>query len=71
VLAVFFKTGPFSWNGVMGFWIPVILFVVGMTVTMVLLLQRARYEQGLETAAVPAPETRTDPVPATAAVGAA
>lgn len=71
VLAVFFKTGPFSWNGVMGFWIPVILFVVGMTVTMVLLLQRARYEEGLESAADSAPERRTDPVPATAALGAA
>lgn len=44
VLAVFFKSGPFSWNGVIGFWIPVIAFVVGMTVNMVLLLRRTQYE---------------------------
>lgn len=43
VLAVFFKTGPFSWNGIVGFWIPVLAFVAGMTMTMVLLLRRARY----------------------------
>jgi hypothetical protein len=45
VLAVFFKTGPFAWNGVVGFWIPVIVFAVGMSVNTYLLLQRARYEE--------------------------
>jgi hypothetical protein len=44
VLAVFFKTGPFSWNGIMGYWIPVIAFAAGTTMTMVLLLQRMRHE---------------------------
>jgi hypothetical protein len=44
VLAVFFKTGPFSWNGIMGYWIPVITFAAGTTMTMVLLLRRMRYE---------------------------
>jgi hypothetical protein len=46
VLAVFFKTGPFAWNGVIGYWIPVIVFVVGMSVTCGLMLRRARYEAG-------------------------
>jgi hypothetical protein len=45
VLAVFFKTGPFSWNGIIGFWIPVIAFMVGMSVNMWLLLKRTRYER--------------------------
>jgi hypothetical protein len=49
VLAVFFKTGPFAWNGIIGFWIPVILFVVGMSVTTALLLRRRRYEDQLAT----------------------
>jgi hypothetical protein len=44
VLAVFFKAGPFAWNGVVGYWIPVLLFVIGLSVTTVLLLRRARYE---------------------------
>jgi hypothetical protein len=46
VLAVFFKTGPFAWNGIIGYWIPVIVFVVGMSVTTALMLRRARYEAG-------------------------
>jgi hypothetical protein len=44
VLAVFFKTGPFAWNGVFGFWIPVIVFAIGTTVAMACLHRRARYE---------------------------
>jgi hypothetical protein len=44
ILAVFFKTGPFSWNGLFGYWIPVVLFAVGTTMTMVLMLRRSRYE---------------------------
>ena len=47
VLAVFFKTGPFAWNGVVGFWIPVVVFVVGMSVNTGLLLRRARYEESI------------------------
>jgi hypothetical protein len=45
ICAVFLKQGPFSWNGLVGFWIPVIVFIAGMTMTMVLLLRRARYEE--------------------------
>lgn len=47
VLAVFFKTGPFAWNGVVGFWIPVIVFAVGMFVNAWLVLARGRYEESL------------------------
>jgi hypothetical protein len=42
VLAVFFKTGPFAWNGVVGFWIPVILFAVGMSINTWLLLRHEK-----------------------------
>jgi hypothetical protein len=70
VAAVFFKTGPFSWNGIVGFWIPVIAFAVGMTVNMVLLRNRHRYEIGLSSAATEAaasaPRTERAPRPATA-----
>jgi hypothetical protein len=44
VLAVFFKTGPFAWNGVVGYWIPVVLFVIGLSTTTWLLHRRTRYE---------------------------
>jgi len=47
VLAVFFKSGPFAWHGLVGFWIPVLTFVAGMTMTTVLMLRRARYEESL------------------------
>ncbi|MCU1654603.1 MAG: hypothetical protein QOC75_2463 [Pseudonocardiales bacterium] len=43
-LAVFFKAGPFAWNGVVGFWLPVLIFMIGMCVTTALLLRRAHYE---------------------------
>jgi hypothetical protein len=51
VLAVFLKRGPFSWNGLIGFWVPVIVFVCGMTMTMILLARRLRYEIESETRA--------------------
>jgi hypothetical protein len=69
VLAVFFKTGPFSWHGVVGFWIPVIVFAVGMSIDMWLLLQRARYES--KTTTPPEPVISAEPTTAAAAVGAA
>lgn len=45
ILAVFFKKGPFAWDGVVGFWIPVIVFAIGMCVTSVLLLRRHRLDE--------------------------
>lgn len=42
--SVFFKTGPFSWNGVIGYWIPVLSFAAVMTMNMVLLLRQAKRE---------------------------
>jgi hypothetical protein len=48
VLAVDFKSGPFSWNGIIGIWLPVALFAVGMTVNTWLLQRRATYEATLQ-----------------------
>jgi hypothetical protein len=36
-LAVFFKHGPFAWNGLIGFYIPIAMFVVWICVTTYLL----------------------------------
>ena len=44
VLAVYMKTGPFSWNGIIGIWLPVALFAIGMSVNTWLLLRRAKFE---------------------------
>lgn len=38
-LAVFFYSGPFAWNGVIGFWVPVILFAVWLCVMVPFLLR--------------------------------
>jgi len=46
VMAVFFKAGPFAWNGILGFWIPVVLFVIGMSVTSYLIIDRAKHVDG-------------------------
>jgi hypothetical protein len=35
--SVFFKHGPFSWNGIIGWWVPTIVFAGGMCVNMWLL----------------------------------
>ena len=47
VLAVYLKTGPFSWNGIIGIWLPLVFFVIGMTVNMWLLHRRVTYEATL------------------------
>lgn len=44
VLAVYMKTGPFSWNGIIGIWLPVIFFAIGMSVNAWLLGRRAKFE---------------------------
>jgi len=40
-LAVFFKTGPFAWNGLVGFYLPVGAFVVWLCVMTTLMLRHA------------------------------
>ena len=42
--AVFFKAGPFSWDGIVGIWLPTVFFAAGMTVNTVLLYRRAKIE---------------------------
>jgi hypothetical protein len=44
VLSVYFKTGPFSWNGIIGFWIPTLVFVAGTCMNAWLLHRRISYE---------------------------
>ncbi|MDB5969655.1 MAG: hypothetical protein JWQ90_2105 [Hydrocarboniphaga sp.] len=44
-LAVFFKKGPFAWDGLIGFWIPVLVFAIGMCVTTGLLLRRYKLDE--------------------------
>jgi hypothetical protein len=56
VLAIFFKTGPFSWQGIIGIWFPLATFGVGMTMNMVLILRR-------ETRQDPAPNPAREPAP--------
>lgn len=34
ICAVYFKTGPFSWNGLVGWWIPTVSFALVMTMVM-------------------------------------
>jgi hypothetical protein len=41
-LIPFFKTGPFAWNGVLSFWLPVGLFVVWLFVMVLAVTQSIR-----------------------------
>lgn len=36
-LAVFFKVGPFAWNGLIGFYIPIVMFAIWLAVSTTLL----------------------------------
>lgn len=42
VLALYFKTGPFSWNGILTFWIPATAFGVYLVVMTIVLLKAAK-----------------------------
>jgi hypothetical protein len=42
LLIFFFKTGPFAWDGIVGFWIPAIVFIVWFLVAFLVFLSIAR-----------------------------
>lgn len=42
LLVFVFKTGPFAWDGVVGFWIPAVLFIAYLVVSPVILVRFAR-----------------------------
>ena len=43
-LIVFFKSGPFAWNGLLAFWLPIIVFVVWFFVMALFLIRAIRRE---------------------------
>lgn len=43
-LATFFRTGPFAWNGLIGFWLPVIFFTIWLFVMATLTYRSVRRE---------------------------
>jgi hypothetical protein len=45
LFAVFVKDGPLAWSGLLGFWIPAIVFVIGMSVAAWCLWTHARREE--------------------------
>ncbi|SHT05300.1 Uncharacterised protein [Mycobacteroides abscessus subsp. abscessus] len=51
----FFHSGPFAWNGVVGFWIPAILFIVYFAISPVILIPLVRklIAESTETAVTP------------------
>jgi hypothetical protein len=53
IAAVFFKTGPFSWNGLIGWWIPTVSFGIVMTMVMVLMHKHAVREHGTHSSGSP------------------
>lgn len=42
--ATFFKTGPFAWNGLFGFWVPVVLFTIWLFVMAPLLARAIKWQ---------------------------
>jgi hypothetical protein len=48
VLAVLFKTGPFAWNGIVGWWLPLAGFTVWVPAITVLLLRAIRHQAATE-----------------------
>jgi hypothetical protein len=51
-MIIFFKTGPFAWTGIIGFWIPAAVFGIWYIVMTVLLLRAIRDEAEADLAAV-------------------
>ncbi|MEQ8839151.1 MAG: hypothetical protein RID07_20265 [Lacipirellulaceae bacterium] len=50
-LAFMFKSGPFSWNGIMVFWAPLIVYGSWVTVTCVVILKALARQAGMSSAA--------------------
>jgi hypothetical protein len=53
-LATFFKTGPFAWNGLFDFWLPLTVFCLWLPLMAVLVTQAARRQAREEAAATAA-----------------
>jgi len=51
-MIIFFKTGPFAWTGIIGFWIPAAVFGVWYIVMTVYLLRAIRDEAELDLGSV-------------------
>jgi hypothetical protein len=47
-LAFLFRSGPFAWNGLLAFWLPVVTFFAWIAVTAVLLLKTISRQQASE-----------------------
>lgn len=60
-MIIFFKTGPFAWTGVIGFWIPAAVFGAWYIVMTVALLRAIRAEAEMDLATVPHSETSVQP----------
>ena len=45
ILIPFFKSGPLAWNGVVAFWIPVVVFTVWMILVSVMVLRAIKDEE--------------------------
>jgi hypothetical protein len=46
--AVFFKTGPFAWNGLIAFWIPVTVFTIYYAVFFPLMFRAITRQEAAE-----------------------
>jgi hypothetical protein len=44
-LAVFFKAGPFAWNGILAFWVPVVVFTIYFAVLVPLMLKAIKRQE--------------------------
>lgn len=53
-LAIFFQSGPFAWNGLLAFWVPVSVFFVYLVCMIALLLKAITRQQQEEAAGLPA-----------------
>ena len=70
ICAVFFKTGPFSWNGLIGWWLPTVTYALVMTMSM-WLMHKHETRAPTQSAARTEPTVELHPAAATAAAGGA